>query len=180
MLVEEGAHGDGEPSRGFLSSKPRHGQCPAALARPRHVELGAVRGARASGAGGAERGPCRGCAACRKPRARPPCPCQPGGDAGTRGCCFPAVFPVAQSSCSPSPPPCSGAGSRGRRASHGAVTRVPAELQHSRETAFICCDSFATDSLAELTANCNPKLSDGSFFQPGSVRNKFVWVIKTY
>lgn len=103
-----------------------------------------------------------------------------GGDAGTRGCCFPAVFPVAQSSCSPSPPPCSGAGSRGRRASHGAVTGAPAELQHSRETAFICCDSFATDSLAELTANCNPKLSDGSFFQPGSVRNKFVWVIKTY
>ena len=103
-----------------------------------------------------------------------------GGDAGTCDCCSPAIFPGAQSSRSPSPPPCSGAGSCSRRASHGAVTRVPAELQHSRETAFICCDSFATDSLAELTANCNPKLSDGSFFQPGSVRNKFVWVIKTY
>lgn len=103
-----------------------------------------------------------------------------GGDAGTRGCCSPALSRVARSSRLPSPPPCSGAGSRGRCASPGAVTRVPAELQHSRETAFICCDSFATDSLAELTANCNPKLSDGSFFQPGSVRNKFVWVIKTY
>lgn len=97
-----------------------------------------------------------------------------GGDAGTCVCCSPAVFPVPRSSRSSSLQRC---WSRGCR---GAVTRAPAELQHSRGTAFICCGSFATDSLAELTANCNLKLSDGSFFQPGSVRNKFVWVIKTY
>lgn len=88
-----------------------------------------------------------------------------------------AAVPVAPSSVSPSPARCREPRPCSRRAVTGAV---PAEPQHSREPAFICCDSFATDSLAELTANCNPKLSDGSFFQPGSVRNKFVWVIKTY
>lgn len=77
----------------------------------------------------------------------------------------PAV-PVAPSSVSPSPQSGDRSGAGGAAAQQG--------------TGIYFCDSFATDSLAELTANCNPKLSDGSFFQPGSVRNKFVWVIKTY
>lgn len=67
-----------------------------------------------------------------------------------RGC---FLWPVLTAQQSPAPSlQCWGCGG------HADPCPAPAELQHSRETALICCDSFATDSLAELIANCNLKL----------------------